>query len=63
MHFSSSPRSTAALSGRHAIPIEHWAAWTVMAATLTELWSRLLLPADAQEARAAAAEAEAPAVP
>ena len=30
-----------------------------MAATLTELWSRLLLPADAPEARAAAAEAEA----
>jgi hypothetical protein len=24
-----------------------WAAWTVMAATLTELWSRLLLPPDA----------------
>ena len=38
---------TAALAGRHAIRIEHWAAWTVMAATLTELWSRLLLPADA----------------
>ena len=50
---------TAALAGRHAIRIEHWAAWTVMAATLTELWSRLLLPADAPEARAAAAEAEA----
>ena len=50
---------TAALAGRHAIRIEHWAAWTVMAATLTELWSRLLLPPDAPEARAAAAEAEA----
>ena len=50
---------TAALADRHAIRIEHWAAWTVMAATLTELWSRLLLPPDAPEARAAAAEAEA----
>jgi segregation and condensation protein A len=50
---------TAALAGRHAIRVENWAAWTVMAATLTELWSRLLLPADAPEARAAAEEAEA----
>ena len=39
--------------------LEHWAAWTVTAATLTELWSRLLLPRDAPAARAAAAEAEA----
>jgi segregation and condensation protein A len=31
----------------------------VMAATLTELWSRLLLPADAPAARAAVEEAEA----
>jgi segregation and condensation protein A len=37
----------------------HWAAWTVMAATLTELWSRLKLPSDAPAARAAAAEVEA----
>ncbi len=36
-----------------------WAAWTVMAATLTELWSRLLLPADTPEVRAAEADAEA----
>jgi segregation and condensation protein A len=36
-----------------------WAGWTVMAATLTELWSRLLLPPDAPAARAAVAEAEA----
>lgn len=50
---------TAALAGRHAIRIENWAAWTVMAATLTELWSRLLLPPDAPEARTAAAQAEA----
>ena len=39
--------------------LEHWGAWTVTAATLTELWSRLLLPRDAPAARAAVAEAEA----
>jgi segregation and condensation protein A len=39
--------------------LARWAAWTVMAATLTELRSRLLLPPDAPLARAAAAEAEA----
>ncbi len=33
--------------------------WLVMAATLTEMRSRLLLPPDAPQARAAAAEAEA----
>jgi len=49
----------AALAGRAGADIGRWAAWTVMAATLTELWSRLLLPADALEARAAEAEAEA----
>jgi segregation and condensation protein A len=49
----------AALAGRDGSRIGHWAAWTVMAATLTELRSRLLLPADAPEARAAEEEAEA----
>ena len=49
----------AALAGRDRSRIGHWAAWTVMAATLTELRSRLLLPADAPAARAAAEEAEA----
>jgi segregation and condensation protein A len=49
----------AALAGRDGSRIGHWAAWTVMAATLTELWSRLLLPAGAPEARAAEEEAEA----
>ena len=49
----------AALAGRDRGRIGHWAAWTVMAATLTELRSRLLLPADAPAARAAAEEAEA----
>ncbi len=39
--------------------LAQWAAWTVMAAQLAELRSRLLLPADAPEARTAQAEAEA----
>jgi segregation and condensation protein A len=46
-------------AGSPAARIEHWAAWTVMAASLTELWSRLLLPPDAPAARSAAEEAEA----
>ncbi len=48
-----------ALTDRAALRIDHWAGWTVMAASLTELWSRLVLPADPVAARAAAAEAEA----
>jgi len=39
--------------------LARWAAWTVMAAQLTELRSRLLRPADATEAQTAQAEAEA----
>ncbi len=39
--------------------IERWASWIVMAATLTEWWSRRLLPSDAPEVRQAEAEAEA----
>ena len=39
--------------------LAQWAAWTVMAAHLAELRSRLLRPADAPEARTAQAEAEA----
>jgi segregation and condensation protein A len=50
---------TAALADRATARIEHWAAWTVLAASLTELWSRLLLPPDAPGARAAMTEAEA----
>ena len=50
---------TAALAQRDRARIEHWAAWTVMAASLTELRSRLLLPPDAPAAIAAAEEAEA----
>ena len=50
---------TAALAQPERARIEHWAVWTVMAASLTELRSRLLLPPDAPAAQAAAAEAEA----
>jgi segregation and condensation protein A len=49
----------AALADPAGVRLEHWAVWTVTAATLTELWSRLKLPADSPEARAATAEAEA----
>ena len=49
----------AALAGHDPRQLDRWAGWTVMAATLTELWSRLLLPADAAAARTAEAEAEA----
>nr|WP_294518123.1 segregation/condensation protein A [uncultured Rhodopila sp.] len=49
----------AALADPAGVRLEHWAVWTVTAATLTELWSRLKLPADSPEARSAAAEAEA----
>jgi segregation and condensation protein A len=49
----------AALVGHDPRQLDRWAGWTVMAATLTELWSRLLLPADAAASRTAEAEAEA----
>ena len=39
--------------------LTRWADWTVMATHLTELRSRLLLPADAPDARTAQTEAEA----
>jgi segregation and condensation protein A len=48
----------AALADRATARLEHWAAWTVMAASLTELWSRLKLPVETPETRAATAEAE-----
>ena len=48
-----------ALAGHDPRQLDRWAGWTVMAATLTELWSRLLLPVDAAAARTAEAEAEA----
>jgi segregation and condensation protein A len=49
----------AAFAERATARLEHWAVWTVMAASLTELWSRLKLPVETPEARAATAEAEA----
>ena len=49
----------AALTGRDTRQLDRWAGWTVMAAALTELWSRLLLPADAAASQVAEAEAEA----
>ena len=39
--------------------LARWGDWLVMAATLTQLRSRLLLPAEAPEAKAALSEAEA----
>ena len=39
--------------------LSRWGEWLVMAATLTQLRSRLLLPADAAEAKAALSDAEA----
>jgi segregation and condensation protein A len=49
----------AALADPAGVRLEHWAVWTVTAATLTELWSRLKLPADSPEALAVKTEAEA----
>jgi segregation and condensation protein A len=49
----------AALGRRVDGQLARWGVWTVMAATLTELRSRLLLPPDAPTARAAVEEAEA----
>jgi segregation and condensation protein A len=49
----------AAIAARTGDLLPRWAVWTVMAATLTELWSRLLLPPDAPAVRAAIEEAEA----
>lgn len=48
-----------ALASRDVRQVERWAGWTVMAATLTELRSRLLLPVNGEASRAAEAEAEA----
>jgi segregation and condensation protein A len=49
----------AAIATRTGALLPRWAVWTVMAATLTELWSRLLLPPDAPAVLAAVEEAEA----
>ena len=45
--------------GAFVARLGRWGDWTVMAAALTEMRSRLLLPADAPQARAAVNEAEA----
>ncbi len=45
--------------GGQAPALTRWGDWLVMAATLTQLWSRLVLPTDAPEAKAAREEAEA----
>jgi segregation and condensation protein A len=54
-------RTTAAGAAARIDPprIDHWAVWTVMAASLTELWSRLLLPRETPAAQDAADAAEA----
>jgi segregation and condensation protein A len=44
---------------KRASTLARWGDWLVMAATLTQLRSRLLLPAEAPEAKAALSEAEA----
>ena len=51
----------AALARPDGLPpvLSRWGDWLVMAATLTHLRSRLLLPAEAPEAQAALSEAEA----
>ncbi len=48
-----------ALTGPGASSLARWGDWLVMAATLTQLRFRLLLPAEAPEAKAALSEAEA----
>jgi segregation and condensation protein A len=45
-------------ASEQSAPLGRWGDWLVMAATLTLLRSRLLLPADAAEAKEAEAEAE-----
>jgi segregation and condensation protein A len=49
---------TALAARDRAAPLGRWGDWLVMASNLTLLRSRLLLPADAAEARAAAGEAD-----
>lgn len=58
--FSAALEAALSKSERGAsLPLGHWGSWLVMAATLAWLRSRLMLPADAPEARAAVNEAEA----
>jgi segregation and condensation protein A len=57
--FADALEAALAATDRRSAPLGRMASWLVMAATLTEWRSRLLLPADTPEARAVAAEAEA----
>jgi segregation and condensation protein A len=57
--FATALETALAHRGVVAVPLARWGDWLVMAANLTWLRSRLLLPADAPEAKAAADEAEA----
>ena len=47
------------IAGRTASSLSRWADWLVMAATLTQLRARLILPTSAPEAQAALREADA----
>ena len=57
--FATALAAALAQRGVAAVPLARWGDWLVMAANLTWLRSRLLLPADAPEAKAAESEAEA----
>ena len=46
------------IAGRTASSLSRWADWLVMAATLTQLRARLILPTSAPEAQAAIREAD-----
>jgi segregation and condensation protein A len=57
--FASAMETALARQDNAPAQLVRWGDWLVMAATLAHLRSRLLLPADAPEAKAAVAEAEA----
>ena len=57
--FAAALESALADQGGRLTQLGRWGDWLVMAATLTQLRSRLLLPADAPESQAAEDEAEA----
>ncbi|MDA8253132.1 MAG: segregation/condensation protein A [Rhodospirillales bacterium] len=57
--FADALEAALATTDRRPAQLGRMATWLVMAATLTEMRSRLLLPADTPEAHAATAEAEA----
>ena len=57
--FTAALNAALAVQRARRVDLSRWGEWLVMAATLTQLRSRLLLPKDAPEARAARDEAEA----